>query len=51
MEYDSEMALGKLVSYLEPVMIVIMAVIVGFIMVSVIQPIYGSYQQISESYQ
>jgi type IV pilus assembly protein PilC len=50
MEYDSEMALGKLVSYLEPVMIVIMAVIVGFVMVSVIQPIYGSYQAISDGY-
>ncbi len=51
MEYDSEAALGRLVSYLEPVMIVIMAVIVGFIMISVIQPIYGSYQAISNSYQ
>jgi type IV pilus assembly protein PilC len=51
MEYDSELALGKLVAYLEPVMIVVMAVIVGFIMVSVIQPIYGSYQTISNSYQ
>ncbi|MDO5155037.1 MAG: type II secretion system F family protein [Eubacteriales bacterium] len=50
MEFDSEMALNKLVSYLEPVMIVIMAIIVGFIMISVIQPIYGSYQQISTSY-
>jgi type IV pilus assembly protein PilC len=51
MEYDSELALGKLVAYLEPVMIVVMAVIVGFIMISVIQPIYGSYQTISNSYQ
>ncbi|MGN0151310.1 MAG: type II secretion system F family protein [Wujia sp.] len=51
MEYDSELALNKLVSYLEPVMIVIMAVIVGFIIISVIQPIYGSYQAISSSYQ
>jgi type IV pilus assembly protein PilC len=51
MEYDSEMALAKLVSYLEPVMIVIMGVVVGFIMISVIQPIYGSYASISNSYQ
>jgi type IV pilus assembly protein PilC len=51
MEYDSEMALGKLVSYLEPVMIVVMGVVVGFIMISVIQPIYGSYQAISNTYQ
>lgn len=47
MEYDSEMALNRLVAYLEPVMIVVMAVIVGFIMVAVIQPIYGSYEQIA----
>ncbi|MBQ7706621.1 MAG: type II secretion system F family protein, partial [Lachnospiraceae bacterium] len=51
MEYDSEIALNKLVSYLEPSMIVVMAVIVGFIIISVIQPIYGSYAQISQSYQ
>ena len=50
MEYDSEIALNKLVSYLEPVMIVIMAVIVGFIIISVIQPIYGSYQSMANSY-
>lgn len=50
LEYDSDIALNKLVSYLEPVMLVVMAVIVGFIMISVIQPIYGSYNQISNSY-
>lgn len=50
MEYDSEMALNRLVSYLEPVMIVLMAAIVGFIMIAVIQPIYGSYESIANSY-
>ena len=50
MEYESEVALNKLVSYLEPVMIIVMAVIVGFIMIAVIQPIYGSYEAISNSY-
>ena len=48
MEYDSEIAIGKLVAMLEPMMIVIMAALVGFIMVAVIQPIYGSYQTISD---
>lgn len=47
MEYDAEIAIGSLVSMLEPVMIVVMAVIVGFIMISIIQPIYGSYEAIS----
>jgi len=49
MEYDSEVAMNKLVSYIEPVMIVIMAVMVGFIMIAVIKPIYGSYQTIATS--
>ena len=47
MEYDSEMALNRLVAYLEPVMIVIMAIVVGFVMIAVIQPIYGSYESIT----
>lgn len=50
MEYDSEMALNRMVSYLEPVMIVVMALVVGFIMIAVIQPIYGSYEAIATSY-
>ncbi len=47
LEYDAQVAVGKLVSLVEPVMILVMAVIVGFIMISIIQPIYGSYQAIS----
>ncbi|MBQ8951118.1 MAG: type II secretion system F family protein [Eubacterium sp.] len=47
MDYDSEIAIEKLVAMVEPLMIVFMAVIVGFIMVAVIQPIYGSYQSIA----
>ena len=47
MEYDSEVAMNRLVSYIEPVMIVIMALMVGFIMIAVIKPIYGSYQSIA----
>lgn len=49
MEYDSEVATNKMVAMLEPVMIVVMAVIVGFIIISVMQPIYGSYEAISNS--
>lgn len=47
MDYDSEIAIEKLVAMVEPVMIVVMACIVGFIMIAVIQPIYGSYQSIA----
>ncbi|MBR5420545.1 MAG: type II secretion system F family protein [Lachnospiraceae bacterium] len=49
LDYESEMATQRLVTMLEPVMIVVMAVIVGFIMIAVIQPIYGSYQTIANS--
>ena len=49
MEFESERAIGQMVAYLEPVMIVIMAAIVGFIMISVIVPIYQSYQTIGKS--
>ncbi len=50
MEYESQIAVDKLVAMLEPIMIVVMAVVVGFIIISVIQPIYGSYQSISTNY-
>ncbi|MBR3306840.1 MAG: type II secretion system F family protein [Lachnospiraceae bacterium] len=49
LEFESEIAVSKMVAMLEPLMIVIMAVIVGFIMIAVIQPIYGSYQTIAGS--
>lgn len=49
MEYESNMAIDRMVATLEPVLIVVMAVIVGFIMISVLMPIYGSYDAISNS--
>lgn len=47
-DYESEQAMNKLVSYLEPVMIVVMAIIVAFIMIAVIMPIYNSYAYIGK---
>ncbi len=47
MDYESEMAMQKMVSFLEPALIIVMAVIVGFIIIAVIKPIYGSYQTIA----
>lgn len=49
LEYDSEMAIQGLVSMLEPMIIVVLAVLVGFIIVAVIQPIYGSYDAIANA--
>lgn len=49
LEYDSEMAIQSMVSMLEPCIIVFLAGVVGFIIISVIQPIYGSYDAIANS--
>lgn len=49
LEYDSEMAIQSLVAMLEPMIIAGLAFVVGFIIVSVIQPIYGSYDAIANS--
>ena len=49
LEYDSEMAIQSMVSMLEPAIIVVLAVLVGFIIISIIQPIYGSYDAIANA--
>ncbi len=49
LEYDSEMAIQSMVSMLEPLIIAGLAFVVGFIIISVIQPIYGSYDAIANS--
>ncbi len=46
MEYESEMALTRLVTLLEPVLIILMAAIIGFVMVSVMLPIFQYYSSI-----
>ena len=43
LDYEAESATKRLVTLLEPLMIVIMAVIVGCVVVAVIMPIYLSY--------
>ena len=45
-DYESESAVARLIGYMEPLLIVIMAVIIGFIMVAVMLPIYDSYSAI-----
>jgi type IV pilus assembly protein PilC len=45
-DYDSEMASQRLVTILEPILIVVMAAIVAFVMISVMMPIYQMYSNI-----
>ncbi len=49
-EYESNAAVKSLVTFIEPVMIVIMAALIGFVMISVMQPIYALYGNVSNSY-
>jgi len=42
-DYDSEMASQRMVAMLEPMFIVIMAAVVGFVVISVLLPIFNMY--------
>ena len=43
MEYDADLAVTKMVSYVEPVMMLIMGLLVGFVLVSVFAGMYSGY--------
>lgn len=45
-EYEAEMATTKLVAYIEPIMIIIMAIVIGFVMLSVFLPLMDIYNNI-----
>ncbi|NLY44098.1 MAG: type II secretion system F family protein [Clostridiaceae bacterium] len=47
--YDDEVeaAISRMTSLLEPLIICVMAVVVGFIIISIMQPIFGMYENIS----
>ena len=47
MEYDADMAVTKMVSYVEPVMLIVMGIIVAFVMVAVFSALYGSYDAVA----
>ncbi|MBP3297355.1 MAG: type II secretion system F family protein, partial [Lachnospiraceae bacterium] len=46
LDFKAAQAMSRLVKYIEPVTIIVMAVIVGFVMIGVITPIYQSYSTI-----
>jgi type IV pilus assembly protein PilC len=45
---EADTALSKMVALVEPIMLVIMGVVIGVIVVSVIQPMFGMYDQIGK---
>ncbi len=44
---DAQSATSKMIALMEPCMIVIMALIIGFIVISIVQPMFGMYDLIS----
>lgn len=46
-DVEAQTALEQMVAMLEPAMIVVLAIVIGFIVASVILPIYGMYGQIA----
>ena len=45
-DYESEIALDKLVQFIQPVMIIILAVVIGLVMLSVMLPMLNIYESV-----
>jgi len=45
-DYDSEMASARMVAMIEPILIVVMAGIVGLVIIAVMMPIFQMYQTV-----
>jgi type IV pilus assembly protein PilC len=45
-DYDAEMASQRLVTMIEPILIIVMAVIVAFVIISVLMPIFSLYSSV-----
>lgn len=50
LDYEAERALERLVALLEPALIILMAVIIAFVVIAVILPVYQSYSNIEQGY-
>ncbi|RHP30324.1 type II secretion system F family protein [Lachnotalea sp. AF33-28] len=46
LEYDSEMAIARMTAMLEPVLIIVMGVIIGFVIIAVMMPVFDGYSTI-----
>ena len=49
-DYDADQAMSKLTAVIEPVLIIIMALIIGFVIISVMLPILSLYNSIGSGY-
>lgn len=50
LENEAENEIKRAIALLEPVMVVLMAVVIGFVVISVMLPLYQSYEQIGMGY-
>lgn len=50
LDFEAEKALERLVALSEPVLIILMAVVIAFVVIAVILPIYESYSNIEQGY-
>ena len=46
LEYDSEMAIARMTAMLEPVLLIVMGVIIGFVIIAVMMPVFDGYSTI-----
>lgn len=46
LDYEAEMAADRMIAMLEPLMIILLGGMVGFVMLAVLQPIYSSYEML-----
>ncbi len=49
-DFEAEEATGRLTAFIEPVMIVVIAVVVCLVMVAVMVPLFGMYDRIGQGY-
>ena len=47
MEYDADIAISKMVTYIEPIMMIVMGIVVAFVLVSVFSALMGSYNSLA----
>lgn len=50
LDVEAELALERQMAYIEPVMVIVLGIIIGFIMLAIIMPIYGSYKALSNNF-
>ncbi len=46
LEYDADVAITKMVTSIEPILIIVMAIVVGFVMVAILLPVFQSYSAV-----